>query len=152
MSESLQLDFTAFAARLPQAVVALRTLSTLSGEGMDKALVELIKVRASQLNGCAYCLQLHLGWARQAGVAQGKLDQVAVWQESPGFTPRERAALAWTETLTKCAGDADTDSARQSVHQHFSEEQVLRLTLAIAAINAWNRIAGPLGFTPPSAE
>ena len=151
MSAPPNVDIDDFAAALPQAVAALRTLSQSAGEGLDRGLVELIKVRASQLNGCAYCLQLHVNWARKAGVAAYKLDQLAVWHEAVGFTAAERAALAWAEILTE-ARSQETARAREALHDHFSDEQVLRLTLAVAVINAWNRIAGPLGFTPPPAE
>jgi len=145
-------DFEAFAKRLPEAVTALRTLSRISTQDLDKGLVELVKARASQVNGCAYCLQLHLNWARKAGVPQSRLDRLAVWREAPDFTDRERAALAWTEALTDLSRRDELDSARQALADEFSEEHLLRLTVAIAVINAWNRIAGPLGFTPAQAE
>lgn len=151
MSASPSLDFDDFVTALPQAMAALRTLSQSAGEGLDQGLVELIKVRASQLNGCAYCLQLHVNWARKAGVAAHKLDQLAVWHEAAGFTAAERAALAWSEAVTEARAE-QTAEAREALHDHFSDGQVLRLTLAVAAINAWNRIAGPLRFTPPPAE
>ena len=143
-------DFETFNARMPEAVAALRTLSQ-SCHGLDKALQELLKVRASQLNGCAYCLQLHTNWARKAGVPQGKLDLLAVWREAPGFDARERAVLAWTEALTRPLHPQDAGAARQALGEHFDADQVLQLTVAVATINAWNRIAGPLGFEPPAA-
>lgn len=145
-------DFDAFSKRLPEAATALRTLSQISAQDLDKELVELVKARASQINGCAYCLQLHLNWARKAGVPQSRLDRLAVWRDAPDFTDRERAALAWTEALTDLSRRDELESARQALVGAFSAEQLLRLTVAIAVINAWNRIAGPLGFTPAQAE
>ena len=150
MSESPSLAFDDFAAALPEAVAALRTLSQSAGVGLERALVELIKVRASQINGCAYCLQLHVNWARKVGVAPCKLDQLAVWRDAVGFSAAERTALAWTEALTEVHGE-QIPPAREALREHFSDEQVLRLTHAVATINAWNRIAGPLRFTPPPA-
>ena len=152
MTSPQTVDFDVFSKSFPGAVAALRTLSQVSAQDLDKALVELVKVRASQMNGCAYCLQLHLNRARKSGLPQTKLDRVAVWREAPGFTARERAALAWTEALTDSGHRGDAGSARQGLDSEFTLEEVLRLTLAIATINAWNRIAGPLGFTPPQAE
>lgn len=146
------IDFEFFADQLPQAVDALRTLSQTASPDLDKRLVELIKVRASQINGCAYCLQLHLNWARMAGVPQRSLDRVAVWREAANFTELERAALTWTEALTDPGRHEELQSARQRLTAFFTPAQVLRLTVAVAAINAWNRIAGPLDFTPPEAE
>lgn len=152
MTTVQSIDFDVFCERLPQAVEALRTLSRISEQNLDKALVELVKVRASQINGCAYCLQLHLNWARRAGVPQSTLDRLAAWREAPGFTEAERAALAWAEALTDPGRRAEIDSARQALQEMFAEEQLLRLTVAIATINAWNRIAGALGFAPPPAQ
>jgi AhpD family alkylhydroperoxidase len=143
------IDFDQFSQAVPDAVAALRALSQAAGEGMDKGLIELIKVRASQINGCAFCLQLHLNWARNAGVSQVKLDRLAAWRHAPGFTAPERAALAWTEALTAPSLPSQADEARRLLDETFSAIEVMRLTTAIAAINAWNRIAGPLGFDPP---
>lgn len=152
MNRAQSIDFDFFSTTMPEAVNALRTLSQVSARNLDKGLVELLKVRASQINGCGYCLQLHLNWARMAGVPQSRLNRVAVWREVAEFTPRERAALAWTEALTDPARQAERDSVRQAADAQFTREELLHLTAAIAAINAWNRIAGPLRFTPPPAE
>lgn len=152
MSNPQAVEFDFFAGRMPEAVTALRTLSRISTQGVDKGLVELVKIRASQVNGCAYCVQLHLNWARKAGLSQGRLDRVAVWRDAPDFTQQERAALAWTEALTDPACHHEIGSARQGLEAVFTQEQVLRLTVAVATINAWNRIAGPLGFSPPPAQ
>ena len=146
------IDFDFFSKSLPEAVAALRTLSRISAQDLDQTLVELVKVRASQINDCAYCLRLHLNQARKAGVPQVALDSLAIWREAPGFTEREQAALAWTEALTDPGRRAEIGSARQALEAVFTPEQLLRLTVAIATINAWNRIAGTLRFTPPRAE
>lgn len=148
--ESIDFDF--FSKHMPEAVAALRTLSRISGQELDKALVELVKVRTSQINGCAYCLQLHLNWARKAGVPQGKLDRLAVWREAADFSTQERAALAWAEALCEPGRHDALESARRALEAAFDTERQLRLTVAIAAINAWNRIAGPLRFPAPEAE
>ena len=152
MTEPAGIEFDDFAARLPEAVTALRALSQVGSQGIDRQLLELLKVRASQLNGCAYCLQLHSNWARQAGVPQAKLDRVAAWREAPGFAPEERAVLAWTEALTDPQRRGEIEGARRALEETFGEQRAQRLTVAVAAINAWNRIAGPLGIKPPAAS
>ncbi len=148
--ESIDFDF--FAQSLPEAVEALRTLSRLAARDLDKGLVELIKVRTSQINGCAYCLQLHLNWARKAGVVQSKLDRLAVWREAPDFSAPERAALAWAEALAAPGRHDEVESARAALDAQFDRGRQMQLTVAIAAINAWNRIAGPLRFAPPASQ
>ncbi|HUO21384.1 MAG TPA: carboxymuconolactone decarboxylase family protein [Caulobacteraceae bacterium] len=150
MTAAEPIDFDAFAKALPEVVAGLRALSAAAGEGMDKVLIELIKARASQINGCAFCLQLHLNWARKAGATQAKLDRLAVWREAPDFTETERAALGWTEALTDPSRRMEAPGARAALDAVFDAPAVMRLTAAVAAINAWNRIAGPLGFTPPA--
>lgn len=144
------MTFPAFEAAFPEVVAALRAANQSAASGMDKGLLELVKVRVSQINGCGFCLQLHLNWARAAGVSQERLDRVVVWREAPGFTAQERAALAWAEALSLPAA-AGPAQAPEDLHRQFTEEQVRRLTIAVAVINAWNRIAGPLGFPPPPA-
>ncbi|MHB1951610.1 MAG: carboxymuconolactone decarboxylase family protein [Acidiferrobacteraceae bacterium] len=142
-----------FARAAPQVVAALRSMAkSVRDAGLDRTLVELIKVRASQINGCAYCLQLHLDWARQYGVAAAKVDCVAVWREARVYTDRERAALAWTEALTSMAGQGVSDAVYADLKVQFSETEIIALTTAVATINAWNRIAGALGFAPPEAS
>ncbi|KAB2967886.1 MAG: carboxymuconolactone decarboxylase family protein [Zoogloea sp.] len=119
--------------------------------GLEKPLTELVKLRVSQINACAFCLQYHLNLARRAGVPATKLDLLAAWRDAPMFDQRERAALAWAEALTGMAGQPIEDSARQRVAELFSPTELAFLTAAIASINAWNRIGGGLGFTPPPA-
>jgi AhpD family alkylhydroperoxidase len=141
-----------FVARAPAVATALRELSKTAGEaGLDKRLVELIKVRASQLNGCAFCLQLHLNLARKLDVPAAKLDLVAAWREAGVFDERESAALAWTETLTRLGAESASDADYAALRAQFSEDEALFLTVAIGVINQWNRIGVALRFAPPPA-
>ena len=141
-----------FVARAPGVAAALRELSKTAGEaGLDKRLVELIKVRASQINGCAFCVQFHVNLARKLGVAAAKLDLVSAWREAGVFDARESAALAWTETLTRLGPEAASDADYAALRAQFSEDEALFLTVAIGVINQWNRIGVALRFTPPPA-
>ncbi len=149
MSEThARLDYEHFAKTA--AAAALLTLGKAVDEsGLAKELTELIKLRASQINGCAFCLQLHLNIARKLGMPNQKLDLVATWREAGVFTDREMAALAWTEILTDVARQGAADEAYAAVRRHFSETEALFLTVAIGTINQWNRIAVALRFPPP---
>ena len=134
----------------PSVIEALRMLSkAVDDSGLDKQLTELLKLRASQLNGCAFCLQFHLNLARKLGLAQIKIDLVASWREANVFSVRERSALAWTEALTLMAHQDITDPLYAEVKNAFTESEIVFLTTAVGAINAWNRIAGALQFSPP---
>jgi AhpD family alkylhydroperoxidase len=134
----------------PAVVVALTAISkAVSDSGLDKALTELIKIRASQINGCAFCVQYHLNAARKLSLSEVKLGPVAVWHEANIFTARERTALAWTEALTRVTPHGITDESYQDASKEFSESELASLTAAIASINAWNRIAMAYRFTPP---
>ena len=117
---------------------------TVKSSGIDPVLLELIKMRASQINGCAYCIDMHTKDARALGETEQRLYALSVWRETPFFTPRERAALAWTEALTDIQHSHASDEAYEEVRPAFDEAELAKLTLAIAYINAWNRIA--LGF------
>lgn len=108
-----------------------------------------MKLRASQLNGCAFCLQLHLNQARKLALSPAKIDLVAVWREAGVFSDRERAALMWTESLTLMARQTIPDAAYAEVQAAFTVSELAHLTSAVAAINTWNRIAGALQFAPP---
>lgn len=108
---------------------------------LDPTLRELVKIRASQLNGCAYCIELHTRDARKAGESERRLYALAVWQESPLFTPRERVALELTDAVTRIGDAGVTDAVYDNAAEHFSQEELANLILAIAAINVWNRIA-----------
>jgi len=126
----------------PKAVEAMRGLQGyVDGTGLEHSLVELVKTRASQLNGCAYCVDLHTRDARKAGEREERLHAIAVWHESPFFTARERAALAWCEAVTLIARDHVPDAAFEEARAHFSEKELVDLTMAVIAINGWNRLA-----------
>jgi AhpD family alkylhydroperoxidase len=116
---------------------------------MDKKLLELVKLRASQLNGCAFCLNMHSVEARKLGEEQLRLDLVAAWREAPCFDERERAALAWTEALTALSPDHVPDEVYAMAKAPFSDEEFVNLTAAVVAINGWNRIAVAFRFVPP---
>lgn len=132
----------------PKALSGLYALSACL-QTLDAALVELLKLRASQINGCAFCVQYHLDLARKAGVPALQLDMLAVWRESGVFSPREMAALDWTEHLTHVSRQGAPDAAWAALQAHFTPEQTLALSVLPAAINAWNRIALALRFSLP---
>ena len=145
-----RLEFAPFMKAAPDVVAALRALTkTAIDAGLEKDLIELIKIRASQINGCAFCLQFHLNEARKLGVAAEKLDLLATWHDAGIYSAREQAALAWTETLTKVADIGVTDPAYTAVGKAFNERETMYLTAAIANINAWNRIGVAYRFSPP---
>lgn len=130
------------APEVMQAMLALEAAhKTLS---LPLALRELVKMRVSQINACAYCLNLHAAEARAAGVAQQKLDVLCAWRESPAFDARERAALGWAESLTRLETSGAADADYQPLEAAFSERERVELTLVITTINAWNRFA--VGF------
>jgi AhpD family alkylhydroperoxidase len=111
---------------------------------IERPLIELVKMRASQINGCAYCLDMHSKDARAGGESEQRLYTLDAWRETPFFSPRERAALAWTETLTRVAETHVPDAEYEAARVEFSEQELVDLTLAVVTINAWNRIA--IGF------
>jgi len=116
----------------------------IASSGLEHSLVELVKTRASQINGCAYCIHMHTRDARAHGESEERLYLLDAWHESPLYSPRERAALGWTEVLTLVAQTHAPDDAYAELKEHFSEEEQVKLTLLIGAINTWNRIA--IGF------
>ena len=133
----------------PEAYEAMRTLSRYSAEcGLEASLLELVKTRASQINGCAFCIQMHTRDARKLGETEDRLHLLAAWREAPVYTPRERAALLWTEALTLLTEGHAPDEVYAEVRPHFTDEEIAKLTLAIAVINSWNRIAVGLRFIP----
>jgi AhpD family alkylhydroperoxidase len=145
-----RIDENQYYQTAPGATAALLALGkAVDDSGLDKSLTELIKLRASQINGCAYCLQYHLNVARKLGVSSVKLDLVAVWRDAGVFSSRELAAFAWTEALTLIAECSVSDAVYAELREQFSASEIVFLTSAIANINAWNRIAGALRFTPP---
>ena len=126
----------------PNAVNALLALEGQIGKSsLEKSLAELVRLRASQINGCAYCVDMHTSDARKGGETDRRLATVVVWRETPFFTDRERAALEWTEALTLVSQEHVPDAVWNAVRPHFSDEELVDLTLLISAINAWNRFA-----------
>lgn len=149
-SHAARQDWATFEKAAPAVITALRALGqAVDASGLEKPLTELIKLRASQLNGCAFCLQFHLNLARKLGLAPAKIDLVHVWEEVDLFTPRERAALAWTDALTRMGEAPPSDAVYAQLQAQFSASEIAFLSSAIAAINAWNRLAGGLRFAPP---
>jgi AhpD family alkylhydroperoxidase len=135
-----------YAHILPEALGAMLGLErVVRAGGLEPLLLELVKVRASQINGCARCLEMHTKDARALGEDQERLDLVAVWREAPCFTSREQAALAWCEGLTRMAESGVCDESYRAVAQQFDQREIVELTLAVATINAWNRLNVGLG-------
>lgn len=133
------------AAAAPDAYKAMVALEKyIQGSGLEPSLIELVKMRASQINGCAFCLDMHSKDARARGESEQRLYLLNAWRESPLYTDRERAALGWTEALTLVAQTQAPDQDYAAVKSHFSDAEQVNLTLLIGAINTWNRIA--IGF------
>jgi len=129
----------------PDALKALIALEVAIGKlGLEPALLDLIKLRASQINGCAFCVDLHSSDLRKKGETERRLYAVPVWRETPFFTPRERAALGWTEAITRIGETHAPDADYEALSAHFSESERVNLTLAIGVINSWNRLS--IGF------
>jgi len=129
----------------PQAYRAMAGLETyIRNSGLERNLLELVKLRASQINGCAYCIDMHTKDARAAGETEQRLYGLTAWSETPFYTERERAALAWTEALTLISQTHAPDDVYEHVRKYFSEVELVNLSMAIVTINGWNRLA--LGF------
>ena len=120
--------------------------------GLEQPLLELVKTRASQMNGCAYCIDMHTKDARVGGEAEQRLYALNAWRETPFYSERERAALLWTEALTLVSQEHAPDEVYESVRQHFTEKELVDLTLAIVAINGWNRLAIAFRAVPGSYQ
>jgi AhpD family alkylhydroperoxidase len=149
MSEP-RLTYAAFEKAAPAAKAALLAMGKAVDEsGLDKALVELVKLRVSQINNCAFCLQIHLNVARRLKVPAEKVDLVATWEEAGVFSEKECAALAWAEALAHLPGRSVSDENHARARAHFSEDELMWLSVAIANINAWNRLGAAYRFTPP---
>ena len=130
---------------MPEALQAMAGLEKpVAAGGLEPQLLELVKMRASQLNGCAYCLDMHSKDARARGESEQRLHVLAAWQEAPFYSERERAALAWCETLTLLPQTGAPDDVFEQLRAEFAEQEIVALTLAIVAINGWNRFA--VGF------
>jgi AhpD family alkylhydroperoxidase len=135
---------------LPEALKAMLGLERVANSALDDPrLLDLVKIRASQITGCAYCVRLHAGEARERGETDERLDMVAVWREADCFGRAERAALAWCEALTLLPASGAPDELFEELSRHFTSEQIVALTVAIVAINGWNRLN--VGFRTPVA-
>jgi AhpD family alkylhydroperoxidase len=126
----------------PDTIKALVAVEDqIKASGLEQSLIELVKTRASQINGCAYCINMHAADARKQGETEQRLYLLNAWRESPLYTDRERAALAWTEALTLIAETHAPDDVYEAMRAQFSESEAVNLTVLIGAINAWNRVA-----------
>ncbi|MCQ8277529.1 carboxymuconolactone decarboxylase family protein [Acetobacteraceae bacterium KSS8] len=144
-----RLDYYAAA---PEALKPMLALSrAVNGFGLDHALLELVKLRASQINGCAFCIDMHARDAMQAGETSARLFLLDAWREAPCYTDRERAALAWTEALTLVADTHAPDAEYEALRAHFTDAEIVQLSLAIVTINGWNRMAIAFRARPGSA-
>jgi AhpD family alkylhydroperoxidase len=141
-----------FMVAAPAASRALYALDTWvrKSSGIDPALLELVRLRASQINGCAYCIDMHSKDARALGENEQRLHVLSAWREAPFYTDRERAALLWTEHVTLVSQDHVPDTIYETVRQQFTEEELVNLTMAVVAINGWNRLA--IAFRPVPGE
>ncbi|WP_445488175.1 carboxymuconolactone decarboxylase family protein [Rhodopseudomonas sp. RCAM05734] len=142
-------NFSKLAPELDAMVRALGSAAALYG--LDKQPLELVKIRASQINGCAFCVQYHIILAEGLDVPKAKLDLLAVWREAPVYSVRERAALVWTEALTSVANGV-SDDVYAEASAEFSETELLYLSSAIAGINVWNRFGAAYRWTPPARK
>lgn len=142
-------DFQVLAPDAYESVLALGGFAAKAG--LDKSLLELIKLRASQINGCAFCVQHHIIQAERLGVPVDKLNLVVVWREAPQFSSRERAALAWTEALTLLTAGV-SDEVYEQARAEFSDKELTYLTSAVASINVWNRFGVAYRWTPPAGQ
>ena len=145
-------EYTDFQRLAPDAFDLVQGLGRLAAKaGIDKQLLELVKLRASQINGCAFCVQFHILQSENLGVPTDKLNLVVVWREAPQFSARERAALAWTEALTLIS-EGVSDEVYAQASAEFSEQELTYLTSAIASINVWNRFGAAYRWTPPQRK
>ena len=136
----------------PTLMKAWHAASVAIASSFEPGLRELVEVRASEINGCANCINMHTVFARENGETEQRLYLLAAWREAPCYTDRERAALGWTETLTRLCEGPDLDDAYDALKAHFTEEEQVKLTLMINVINGWNRIAvGFRGWIDPAA-
>ncbi|MFA5646875.1 MAG: carboxymuconolactone decarboxylase family protein [Bacteroidales bacterium] len=135
----------------PDAIMGLLEIEKyVANSGLERTLYELVKTRASQLNGCAYCIDMHTKDAHKAGETEQRLYGLSAWRETSYYTQRERAALAWTEALTLISENEVPDSLYEATREHFNETELITLTMAIVAINGWNRLAISFRSVPGS--
>lgn len=146
-------DFAHVHELAPQVTSALQSIGiAVKKSGLDPLLMELVKIRVSQVNGCAFCVNMHFGEARQAGETEERLQLLCVWHEVTVFTERERAALAWAEALTLVTEGHVPDEVYTEANEYFSEQELANLTGLIVVMNAWNRIGIGYRFAPQLAS
>jgi AhpD family alkylhydroperoxidase len=144
----MRLNYQAVLPSGAQALVAVEKV--VAASSLEPKLLELVKLRASQINGCAFCVDMHTKDARAIGEEEQRLHLVAVWREAPGFSEGERAALDWTEAITLLPSRGAPDDIYAELTRVFAPEEVVALTLAIAMINTWNRLS--VGFARPAGD
>jgi AhpD family alkylhydroperoxidase len=133
----------------PEGYKMLRVVEIyLARSGLPRSLIELVKMRASQINGCAYCLDVHSKDARKAGETEARLYLLNAWREASHYSPAERAALAWTEALTNVSTTHAPDADYEALREHFSDKGIVDLTYLIGMINFWNRLAVGMRYVP----
>jgi AhpD family alkylhydroperoxidase len=142
-----RLDYTKASPAAFKAMSALQ--GVVNASGLEPALQELVKLRVSQINGCAFCLDMHFREAKAKGESDERLYLLDAWREAPVYTERERAALAWTEAVTLVSGTHVPDDVYETARKHFEETELVNLTLAVVAINGWNRFS--ISFRVPPA-
>jgi|SRR6185312_8037859 AhpD family alkylhydroperoxidase len=142
-----RMDFFKAAPETIDALVQLE--KKVQSSGLEQSLIELVKTRASQINGCAFCINMHTQDARKHGETEQRLYLLNAWREAPAYSERERAALAWTEALTLISETHAPDDAYEQVRAQFSEAETVNLTMLITTINAWNRLAIAFRSVPP---
>ncbi len=153
----MQMRFN-YVAKAPDAYHALLGLEKfIHNSSLDKKLIHMLKLRASQMNGCAYCIDMHWKDAKAAGENEQRLYGLDAWEESPYYSDRERAALKWTEALTNLHPDHVSDAVYEEVKKHFNEQEIVELSIVVATINTWNRLAisarSPAGsYKVPTAQ
>jgi AhpD family alkylhydroperoxidase len=130
-----------------KAVIGLETY--VQNSGLEKRLIHLVKIRASQINGCAFCIDMHTKEARRDGLGEQWINLICAWQESPVYDARERALLAWTDAVTRLPDTGAPDADFAPLREHFSDAEIAKLTIAIGTINIWNRIAVGFRFQHP---
>jgi AhpD family alkylhydroperoxidase len=142
-----------YAHEVPEAMAAMRQLEHyLNNSGLEADLLDLVRTRVSQLNGCAFCLDMHIRELREHSAPQWKIDMLAAWRETPGYSDRERAALEWAEAVTNIQAGHAPDAAYEQAHREFGDRKLVQLTLAITSINQWNRLGIAFRLTPRGEE
>lgn len=147
---TLRLEYWSVAPRTTEALLSVN--KSLDGSVLGAVLINLIYLRVSQINGCAYCVDLHARDLRKAGETDARIDGLAGWYDSPLFSDREKAALAWVEAVTRIEGTRAPDAAWSELREHFADKELADITYAAALMNAWNRVAIAFRHGPEGAS